>query len=91
MQLTSVLQCDTVLRLSPGDVDALACKAIAQLQLGDYDEAAKVLSHKQLQGQMHFERVRFLCCTCRLADQDHIRHVYFAASAESVCISIVLV
>jgi hypothetical protein len=38
-------------------VDALACKAIANLQLGEYEEAAKVLSHKQLQQEMHFERV----------------------------------
>jgi hypothetical protein len=46
-----------VLRLSPGDVDVLACKAIANLQLGEYEEAAKVLAHKQLQQEMHFERV----------------------------------
>lgn len=46
-----------VLRLSPGDVDALACKAVANLQLGEYEEAAKVLSHKKLEDQMQFERV----------------------------------
>lgn len=51
---------DTILRLSPGDVDALACKAIANLQLGEYEEAAKVLAHKQLQQEMHFERA--YCC-----------------------------
>lgn len=50
-------ECIAVLRLSPGDVDALKCKAIANLQLGEYDEAAKVLSHKQLQQEMPFERV----------------------------------
>jgi hypothetical protein len=46
------------LKLSAGDADALACKAVAHLQLGEYEDAARVLSHKQLQQQMQFERVR---------------------------------
>jgi hypothetical protein len=55
----------------------LACKSIANLQLGEYEEAAKVLAHKQLQQEMHFERVSapaaapapaacLACCTMSL-------------------------
>eukprot|EP00775_Hariotina_reticulata_P001463 gene1463-1805_t len=51
---------DTILKLSAGDADALACKAVAHLQLGEYEEAARVLGHKQLQQRMQFERA--YCC-----------------------------
>lgn len=40
-------------------MDALACKAVALLQLQEYSDADKVLQHKALQGQMPLERVRW--------------------------------
>jgi hypothetical protein len=43
--------------VSPGDADALACKAVALLQLQEYADADKVLQHKRLTGQMPLERV----------------------------------
>jgi hypothetical protein len=46
-----------VLKVAPGDADALACKAVALLQLQEYESAEKVLQHKNLQGQMPLERV----------------------------------
>eukprot|EP00879_Flechtneria_rotunda_P032694 GHRR01035952.1.p1 GENE.GHRR01035952.1~~GHRR01035952.1.p1 ORF type:complete len:218 (+),score=97.89 GHRR01035952.1:638-1291(+) len=51
---------DAILKFSPGDIEALQCKAVAYLELGEYEEATKVLSYKQLQGQMQFERA--YCC-----------------------------
>ncbi|KAF8057286.1 srp72 [Scenedesmus sp. PABB004] len=47
---------DAVLKLAPGDADALACKVVAHLQLGEYEDAARVLAHKSLVGKMQFER-----------------------------------
>ena len=41
-----------------GDEDALRCKVVALISDGEFDEAQKVLGHKRLEGQMHFERVR---------------------------------
>lgn len=49
-----------VLRAAPGDVDALACKAVACLQQGEYEAATSVLAHQALAGTMTFERA--YCC-----------------------------
>lgn len=47
----------SVLKLSPGDEDALRCKVVALVSNGDFEETQKVLGHKRLEGQMQFERV----------------------------------
>eukprot|EP00879_Flechtneria_rotunda_P024977 GHRR01026505.1.p1 GENE.GHRR01026505.1~~GHRR01026505.1.p1 ORF type:complete len:118 (+),score=33.92 GHRR01026505.1:638-991(+) len=62
---------DAILKFSPGDIEALQCKAVAYLELGEYEEATKVLSYKQLQGQMQFERA--YCCY-RLGKFSEARH-----------------
>lgn len=54
-----------VLKVAPGDADALACKAVALLQETEYEAADKVLQHKNLQGQLPLERVGSLF-TCPL-------------------------
>lgn len=41
-------------------MDALACKAVACLQQGEYEAAAGVLAHQALAGTMTFERA--YCC-----------------------------
>jgi len=54
-----------VLKVAPGDADALACKAVALLQEQEYEAADKVLQHKNLQGQLTLERVgSCLLSTC---------------------------
>ena len=53
-----------VLKLSPADVDALKCRAVAHLQLGEYEEAWKALGHRKLEGEMTFERVRSRLFVC---------------------------
>lgn len=49
--------CHPVLKLSPGDEDALRCKVVALISEGEWEEAGKVLAHKRLEGKMQFERV----------------------------------
>jgi hypothetical protein len=48
----------SVLAISPKDMDALVCKAIANIQLGNYDAALTLISkHGTLSESMIFEKV----------------------------------
>jgi len=47
---------ESILKASPGDEDALKCKAVAYIQESEYEEALKFLSNRKLEGQMQFER-----------------------------------
>lgn len=49
--------CNKVLKVAPGDADALACKAVALLQDQEYEAADKVLQHKAIKEHMPLERV----------------------------------
>lgn len=57
----------TVLKLAPGDADALSCKAVALLQEQEYEAADKVLQHKALQGKLPLERVRLWLCIAAIS------------------------
>ncbi|KAI8463766.1 MAG: hypothetical protein J3K34DRAFT_526736 [Monoraphidium minutum] len=59
---------EQILKLSPGDEDALRCKVVGLVNEGEFDEALKVLGHKRLEGKMHFERAYALYRVGRLQD-----------------------
>ncbi|GBF97135.1 signal recognition particle subunit [Raphidocelis subcapitata] len=70
---------EQILKVSPGDEDALRCKVVALISEGDFEEAQKALGHKRLEGQMAFERAYVLYRLGRL--QDALKAASLAAAA----------
>ncbi len=56
--LLDLLPSCAVLKAAPGDVDACKCKAMAYIQLGDFESAMQMLNTKVLANTMQYERVR---------------------------------
>ncbi len=46
-----------VLKLEPGDQDALGCKLVALIQAGQFDAALQLINSKALQADVGFEKV----------------------------------
>lgn len=51
-----------VLKLAPGDADALRCKVVLLIELGNFEEAMKLVIQPPLAASMAFEKVRRTCC-----------------------------
>eukprot|EP00887_Chlorella_sp_A99_P004060 scaffold11.g4060.t1 len=47
---------DEILRLAPGDGDAVRVKVVLHIELGNYEEALKVVAEQGLEGELGFER-----------------------------------
>lgn len=75
MPFNSVHSC-AVLRLAPGDIDALKAKLVLLIEVSRLDEALLLLNDASLMEQAPFEKVlaNFACCHAFLRPSLHCSH-----------------